>query len=67
MISNGLTLKRVFNILYNAINAKPAQYTLGRWGMHHTSEQTNLKADHANEDHCGTCAQFVSSKEKEKE
>jgi hypothetical protein len=58
-VSNRLTIKRVFYIFYDALNPKPTQYILGRWGLH-TNDKINLKADFANEDHCGTCAYFRS-------
>jgi hypothetical protein len=59
MVSNRLTIKRAFFIVYEALNSKPTTYVLGRWG-HHTRDKINLKTDFANEDHCGTCAHFVS-------
>jgi len=59
MVSNRLTIKRAFFIVYDAFTTKSTPYILGRWG-HHTRDKINLKADFANEDHCGTCAHFVS-------
>lgn len=34
---------------------------LGRWGVN-TKNKTYLLADYSNEDHCGTCAQYISTK-----
>ena len=59
MVSNRLTIKRAFFIVYDAFTTKSTPYILGRWG-HHTRDKINLNADFANEDHCGTCAHFVS-------
>ena len=47
-ISNRITIKRIFYIFYDALNPKPTQYVLGRWGLH-TNDKINLKADFANE------------------
>ena len=58
-VSNRITIKRAFYIFYDAFNTKPTEYVLGRWGIHN-NDKNNLKADFANEDHCGTCAHFIS-------
>jgi len=34
---------------------------LGRWGIN-SMNQSGLVADYSNEDHCGTCAQYVTKK-----
>jgi hypothetical protein len=64
MISNKLTIKRVFSIIKDAFHSKSPIYILGRWGLH-TKDKVNMKADFANEDHCGTCAHFVTRDKKQ--
>lgn len=40
---------------------------LGRWKVSNSipNPQTNLKIDYSNEDHCGSCSQYVNLKRKE--
>lgn len=45
---------------------KPMVKPLGRWGMNN-NRQTNLKINYANEDHCGTCAEYIVQKKNEQD
>jgi hypothetical protein len=42
-----------------AIETESARY-LGRWKIEN-EQKTNLKADYANDDHCGVCSSFIPS------
>lgn len=56
------------NRLIELINKsmQPMVKPLGRWGMNNT-RQTNLKINYANEDHCGTCAEYIIQKKNEQD
>ena len=41
--------------------SQPTIKPLGRWGLNNI-RQTNLKVNYANEDHCGTCAEYIVQK-----
>lgn len=45
---------------------QPMVKPLGRWGMNN-NRQTNLKINYANEDHCGTCAEYIIQKKNEQD
>jgi hypothetical protein len=38
-----------------------SQIKLGRWGVN-TANKIGLITDYSNEDHCGTCAEYISKK-----
>lgn len=64
IVSNKITGSVVYNILKNVLTRDKHQVTvLGRWGAH-TTKQNDLKIDYSNEDHCGTCSQYVQGKMK---
>ena len=53
-------LMRIFNAIKNN---KPSYITpLGRWTIHDNLNHTKLKIDYSNEDHCGTCAEYIIEK-----
>jgi len=61
-----MQLLKGFKHIYSVIkhcSDKP-QVVLGRWGAVNT-RQSDLKVLYSNEDHCGTCAEYIISKEKE--
>ena len=41
--------------------------TLGRWKIDYNPDTTGRKVDLSNEDHCGTCGEYVSSFRKDVE
>ena len=47
--------------ILNAIkNNKPSYITpLGRWAIHDNLNHKKLKIDYSNQDHCGTCAEYI--------
>lgn len=58
-------LMRIFNAIKNN---KPSYITpLGRWTIHDNLNHTKLKIDYSNEDHCGTCAEYIIEKKNKKE
>ena len=62
IVSNKITGSVVYNILKNVLTRDKHRATvLGRWGAH-TTKQNDLKIDYSNEDHCGTCSQYVQGK-----
>jgi hypothetical protein len=51
-----------FQVIRNLFTrAPPNQIRLGRWGVN-TMNKSGLIADYSNEDHCGTCAQYITQK-----
>jgi len=40
---------------------------LGRWATCTTAQQSSLKINYANEDHCGSCGEYMIQKQKQKE
>ena len=50
------------NILLKFI--KEDKKVLGRWNMEYCDKKLNTKIDLSNEDHCGTCSQYVLDKTK---
>lgn len=61
LVSNKINGTVVFNILKNALTQNNKALVLGRWAVHNSS-QNNLKVDYSNEDHCGTCSQYIQIK-----
>lgn len=61
-IPNGVTLKHVSNIFRAIINKDRSKILLGRWALCE-NKNTNLVVDYSNEDHCGTCSQYVLEKQ----
>jgi hypothetical protein len=61
IVSNKITGTVVLNILKNVFTPNTNRsIVLGRWGSHNLS-QNNLKVDYSNEDHCGTCSQYIQN------
>lgn len=38
---------------------KESEKPLGRWQLNRNVKQINFKIDMANEDHCGTCSEYL--------
>ena len=48
--------------VFKAASRKQVKTPLGRWNLdNHT--QTKLKINYANEDHCGSCAEYIVQKQ----
>lgn len=48
--------------VFKAASRKRVKTPLGRWNLeNHT--QTKLKINYANEDHCGSCAEYIVQKQ----
>jgi len=48
--------------VFKAASRKQVKPPLGRWNLdNHT--QTKLKINYANEDHCGSCAEYIVQKQ----
>ena len=50
----------LINIFFNKMNNN--KISLGRWSIENNNK-TGLKVHYANEDHCGTCADYIISKQ----
>ena len=51
-----------YQVIRNLFTRTPhPQIRLGRWGVN-TMNKSGLIADYSNEDHCGTCAQYITQK-----
>ena len=55
--------KKIFRNFFNYKITTP----LGRWKLKDSDKNINLTIDYSNEDHCGTCAQYINDKHKEKD
>ena len=56
--------KTIFKVLTSAFSRKHDIKTpLGRWAINNNISHTKLKINYANEDHCGTCAEYVIQKQ----
>ena len=58
-ISSRITISHLFNVIKSAGNN--TKVPLGRWSIK-TDRPTGLIADYSNEDHCGTCGDFINDK-----
>lgn len=51
-----------YQVIRNLFTQSPrTQIRLGRWGVN-SMNKSGLIADYSNEDHCGTCAQYITKK-----
>ena len=61
-VSTRITLSHIKNVLMSShITTKPP---LGRWTIH-KNKNIDLIIDYANEDHCGSCADYIHAKNKD--
>tara|TARA_B100001287_G_C22685484_1_gene533218 strand:- start:1134 stop:1409 length:276 start_codon:yes stop_codon:yes gene_type:complete len=62
-IPNGITLRHIKSVFINCLQThKPIP--LGRWNIH-KDNKLNLVVNYSNEDHCGTCAEYIQIKKTE--
>jgi hypothetical protein len=62
-IPTRITITHLKNVLVNA--GTQVNTPLGRWSSHinkNKNKNTGLIADYSNEDHCGTCGDYIISK-----
>ena len=60
--SNPTLINTTYHVVRNLFSKHPnGPVKLGRWGIN-TASKSGLIADYSNEDHCGTCAQYISKK-----
>ena len=57
-VSTRINLRNVVNIVKNLFQIAPPPTPLGRWKICE-NKNINLVIDYANEDHCGSCSQYV--------
>ena len=60
-----MNFKHIIEV-FKAASRKQVKTPLGRWNLdNHT--QTKLKINYANEDHCGTCSEYINQQKEQKE
>lgn len=59
-----VTFSHIKNVFINALFKKNKPPPLGRWNIH-KDNKLKLVVNYSNEDHCGTCAQYVQIKKQE--
>jgi len=59
-------MKRIISIIKGLIEKEPV-VQLGRWNIDYCSKKTAQKIDLSNEDHCGTCGQYINAKRADNE
>jgi hypothetical protein len=57
-IPNRITFTHIKNI-FISLGSTPKPILLGRWG-HTKDNQIAILVDRANEDHCGTCSNYIN-------
>lgn len=62
-VANKITLSHLKNVFINLFQ-KNKPIPLGRWNIHKDNKQ-KLVVNYSNEDHCGSCAQYIQNKKKE--
>ena len=45
---------------------KQDKHMLGQWNIEHCDKKMNIKIDLSNEDHCGSCGEYMLNKRKGK-
>ena len=60
-LSTKITFSHVAKIFKSAIIEKPKPVPWGRWSLDN-KKYAHLIVDYSNEDHCGTCAQYLNTK-----
>lgn len=58
-----MNAKHVVQVFKSAFIHKSPKTPLGRWTIHDNLLHTKLKINYANEDHCGTCAEYIIQKQ----
>lgn len=58
-----MNAKHVIQVFKSAFINKPSKTPLGRWTIHDNLLHTKLKINYANEDHCGSCAEYMVQKQ----
>ena len=58
-----MNAKHVIQVFKSAFIHKPPKTPLGRWTIHDNLLHTKLKINYANEDHCGSCAEYMVQKQ----
>lgn len=57
-IPKGITVKHIFNVIKSSLRPQPT-YMLGRWKIKENKQHIDLNIMYSNEDHCGTCADYM--------
>ena len=64
-IPTRITFKHISSLFRAIIEKdKNKKVLLGRWALS-KNKNTNLVVDYSNEDHCGTCSQYVLEKQED--
>ena len=57
-----MNVRHIIEVFKNA-SRKQVKTPLGRWSINNTLLHTKLKINYANEDHCGSCAEYIVQKQ----
>jgi len=67
-VTKKITLTHIVNVLRSAVSESRLQprphLRLGRWGTHVDKHKVDLKVMYSNEDHCGVCKEYITTKQK---
>jgi len=58
-IPSRITFSHIANVIRSC--GQTSQVPMGRWAMR-SKEQTSLVVDYSNQDHCGTCSDYLNTK-----
>lgn len=60
-IAKRITISHIKDVLTSAFLRPSTKYPLGRWNIN-TDRKAGLVVDYSNEDHCGSCAEYIIKK-----
>lgn len=58
-------MRLIYQVIKNFFSKEP-QIGLGRWNITYEIPKINIKANLANEDHCGPCGEYILEKNNKK-
>ena len=61
-IAKRITISHIKDVLTSAFLRPSTKYPLGRWNIN-TNRKAGLVVDYSNEDHCGSCAEYMILKQ----
>ena len=58
-------MRLIYKVIKNSLGKEP-NIGLGRWNITYEIPKINIKANLANEDHCGPCGEYILKKNNKK-
>ena len=55
-------MKKILLSIIKKMKGQETATPLGRWNIDYCKNKINRKIELSNEDHCGTCGQYINSK-----